>query len=85
MTLTLACYRPHARKTRLEAESSGKQLFAYQAFLAAYNKVSPNPPSAEEMELEYDLDHRSARNLDEFLAAVWQKELYDGGDMHLDL
>ena len=71
-------------KARIEAQLSGKQPFDYQAFSAGYRKVSPLLPSAEEMEVEYYLVFSRMRNLNEFLEAIWQSGLYDGGDMQLD-
>ena len=69
---------------RLEAERTGKQPFDCATFGQAYHAVRPYLPDCEEMEAEYYLDYRSVRNLDEFMQALLQADLYDGSDMRLD-
>ena len=72
------------QNAREEAGRSGKQPFDYQSFLPAYHQIKPYPPTPEDMEMEYYLDYRNVRNLEEFIQALFETDLYDGGDMHLD-
>jgi hypothetical protein len=69
---------------RAEAERTGKQPFDDETFRRAYHKVRPYLPTLEEMEIEYYLDYPRTRNLDEFMQALFQTDLYDGSDMRLD-
>ena len=72
------------KAARAEADQSGKQIFDYESFRQAYQRVRPYRPGSQEMEMEYYLDYRAVQNLDEFVKAIFQTDLYDGGDMHPD-
>lgn len=69
---------------RAEAERTGKQRFDHEVFSRAYHKVRPYLPTPEEIEVEYYLDYPQTRNLEEFMQALFQTDLYDGSAMRLD-
>ena len=72
------------QNARLQAMANGKETFDYERFRPRYQNVSATVPGKEAMEAEYYLQYHRCRNLDEFILAVQQTDLYDGGDMHLD-
>lgn len=71
-------------QAREEANRTGKEPFDYSRFSRRYREVAATLPGPEAMEAEYYLQYRSTQNLDEFIRAVQQTDLFDGGDMHLD-
>lgn len=71
-------------RVRAEATRDGKEPFEYGKFRQGYLQIKPVAPKDQELEIDYYLHHRSARNLAEYLDQLRQTDLYDGGDMHLE-
>ena len=72
-------------EAKAEAQRTGKEPFDEVRFRQAYLGVKPYAPTtSQEFEIDYYLDHRRARTLQEYLDIVRETDLYDGGDMHLD-
>ncbi|MBS2040966.1 hypothetical protein JST97_38625 [bacterium] len=66
-----------------QADLDGKEPFDDARFRAAYQQAAPYVPEGVELEMEYYLDHRTTRTLEEFIQGVKFRDLWSGGDMHL--
>ena len=70
---------------RAEALATGKEPFDEQKFKSLYSAPWGEYDDRETLEYYYYVVHNATRTLAEYAEHCRIRDLYDGGDMHLDV